>query len=104
MSVAFVTYFDEGTAHMIYRSTMERLLAACPNIFAIGSIYRWEGDVVNNSEFVSLLKILSKDFQAVAEVVKQQHQYDVPCIVRYDVAEGSEDYLSWFIASTVRPP
>ena len=88
MSVAFVTYFDEGTAHTIYRSTMERRLAACPNIFAI----------------VSLLKILSKDFQAVAEVVKQQHQYDVPCIVRYDVAEGSEDYLSWFIASTVRPP
>jgi len=80
---------------------VEQRLAACSNIFAIGSIYRWDGDVVEDSEFASLLKIRSEDFHAVVEAIRQQHPYEVPCIVRYDVAEGTDDYLSWVVASTL---
>ena len=104
VSTVLVTYPDEKTARTISRSLVERRLAACSNIFAIGSIYQWDGDVMEDPEFASLLKIRSEDFQAVAEAIRELHPYEVPCIVRYDVAEGTEDYLSWVVDSTARSP
>lgn len=103
-STVFVTYPDERTARTICRSLIERRLVACANIFAVGSIYRWEGDIEEASEFASVLKVRSEDFQAVAEAIRQMHPYEVPCIVRYGIAEGSEDYLRWIIGSTARSP
>jgi len=104
VSTVLVTYPDERTARTICRSLIERRLAACANIFAVGSIYRWEGNIEEASEFASLLKIRSEDFQAVAEAIRQMHPYEVPCIVRYGIAEGSDDYLRWVAGSTARPP
>lgn len=104
VSAVFVTYPDERTARAISRSLIERRLAACSNIFAVSSIYRWKGEIEEAAEFASLLKIRSEDFQAVVEAVKKLHPYDVPCIVRYDVAEGSLDYLRWVIESTGLSP
>jgi periplasmic divalent cation tolerance protein len=104
VSTVFVTYPDERTARAISRSLVERRLAACSNIFAVSSIYRWKGDIEEATEFASLLKIRSEDFQAVVEAVKKLHPYDVPCIVRYDIAEGSLDYLRWVSESTRSSP
>lgn len=102
VSTVLVTYPDERTARAISRSLIERRLAACSNIFAVGSIYRWKGEIEEASEFASLLKIRSEDFPAVEEAIRKMHPYEVPCIVRYDIAEGSVDYLSWIVGSTAR--
>ncbi len=104
VSSVLVTYPDERTARAISRSLIERRLAACSNIFAVASIYRWKGEIEEASEFASLLKIRSEDFPAVEEAIRKLHPYEVPCIVRYDVAEGSGDYIGWIMESTTRPP
>ncbi|MBI0581402.1 MAG: divalent-cation tolerance protein CutA [Methanomassiliicoccales archaeon] len=103
-STVLVTCPDEKTARAICRHLVEQHLAACANIFAISSIYRWKDRVEEAPEFASLLKIRSKDFNEVEEAVRRLHPYKVPCIVRYDIAEGSRDYLQWIIESTTRPP
>jgi periplasmic divalent cation tolerance protein len=102
VSSVYVTYPDEPTARSIARSLVERRLAACANIFDVCSIYRWNEEVQEELEFASLLKIRSKDFQAVAEAIREMHPYDVPCIVRYDIAESVEDYRGWIVESTAR--
>jgi periplasmic divalent cation tolerance protein len=104
VSTVLVTYPDEGTSRAICRSLIERRLAACANIFAVSSMYRWNGKIEEASEFASLIKIRSADFQAVVEAVKELHPYEVPCIVRYGVTEGSSDYLDWVRKSTAQPP
>lgn len=104
VSAVFVTYPDERTARAISRSLIERRLAACSNIFAVSSIYRWRDEIEEAQEFASLLKIRSEDFQAVVEAVRKLHPYEVPCIVRYNIAEGSLDYLRWVSESTGRSP
>lgn len=104
VSSVYVTYPDELTARSIARSLVERRLAACANIFAIGSVYRWNEEVLEESEFASLLKIRSRDFRAVAGAIREIHPYDVPCIVRYDIAESVEDYREWIVESTARSP
>jgi periplasmic divalent cation tolerance protein len=104
LSTVFVTFPDENIARKICRELVERRLAACSNIFPVGSIYRWKERIEEASEHAAVLKIRSEDFRAVVEVIKQLHPYEVPCIVRYDIAEGSEDYVRWIIGSTARPP
>ena len=104
VSSVLVTYPDERTARAISRSLVERRLSACSNIFAVASIYRWEGEIEEASEFASLLKIRSEDFPAVEEAIRQLHPYEVPCIIRYDIAQGSSDYVNWILGSTARPP
>src|SRR5690554_1303325 len=101
-STVFVTYPDEDTARTIGRALVEQRLAACSNIFPVGSVYRWDGGVEEGSEYASLLKIRSEDFQEVAEAIRKLHPYDVPCIVRYDISEGLNDYVTWIIESTTR--
>jgi periplasmic divalent cation tolerance protein len=103
-STVFVTFPDEQTARSISRSLIERRLAACSNIFSVGSIYRWKGEIEEASEYASFLKIRSEDFQVVVDAIRQRHPYEVPCIVRYDIAESSGDYLNWIVESTARPP
>ena len=57
-----VTYPDETATRTISRSSVERRLVVCFNIFTIGSMYRWDGDNMEDSEFASLLKIRTEDF------------------------------------------
>jgi periplasmic divalent cation tolerance protein len=103
VSAVFVTYPDERTARTISRSLIELRLAACSNIFAVSSIYRWGGVIEEATEFASILKISSQDFHDVVRAIRQMHPYDVPCIVRYEIADGSVDYLRWVIESTGPP-
>ena len=103
ISTVLVTCPDERTARAISRSLVERRLAACSNIFAVSSIYRWKGEIEEATEFASILKISSQDFHDVVRAIRQMHPYDVPCIVRYEIADGSVDYLRWVIESTGPP-
>lgn len=103
-STVLVTYPDQETAAGISKVLVDERLAACANIFPIRSIYRWKGDVLDGSEVAVLYKIMSSDFDAFENAVLRMHPYEVPCIVRYDIAEGHDPYLDWVTGSTARPP
>lgn len=103
ISTILVTCPDERTARAISRSLIDQRLAACSNIFPISSIYRWKGEIEEAMEFASILKVRSEDFQDVVKAIKKLHPYEVPCIVRYDITEGSVDYLRWVFESTGPP-
>ena len=40
-------------------------------------------------------KARSSDFEALAAKITALHSYDVPEIIRLDIAEGSAAYLHW---------
>jgi len=81
---------------------VENRLAACANYFRVRSFYRWKGPVENEDEYFVLLKIRTSDFAALAHAITRIHPYEVPCIVRYDIAEGFLPYLNWIKESTER--
>jgi periplasmic divalent cation tolerance protein len=102
-STVFITTPDRETATGLAERLVSARLAACANIFPVGSIYRWERDVVREEEHALLLKIMSQDFQLVQEAVLRTHPHKVPCIVRHEIAEGFPPYLEWVRESTARP-
>lgn len=94
-SIVYVTAGDIGEAKKIGRKLVEECLVACVNIFPITSIFRWKGNIDEANEFAVVLKTRSDTVKKIETMIKEIHSYDVPCIVSFDIDEGSEEYLKW---------
>lgn len=102
-STVLVTFPDRSCASTIIAHLLDAHLIACANLLPIESSYWWEGRVEQSEEWMALMKIRSSDFPLVQESILRHHPYQVPCIVRYGIAQGHPPYLDWVIASTARP-
>lgn len=94
-SSVLVTAPDMRTAMEIGDLMVGRGLAACVNIWEVFSIYRWEGQVHREPESAMLFKVADEGFEALRSAILEVHPYEVPCIVRYAIAEGHQPYLDW---------
>jgi len=100
-SSVLVTAPDLQTAKDIGNRMVDKGLAACVNIWEIFSIYRWQGEVHREPEAAMLFKVTTEGFEALRSEILKHHPYDVPCIVRYDIADGHRPYLDWISESVV---
>lgn len=82
-------------AKKISRTLVKSRMAACANIFKISSIYRWKGKIEESPEYGIILKTKKSLVREIITAVRKMHSYEVPCIVRWDIAEGNMDYLKW---------
>lgn len=96
----YITTRDEEEAKKIGRALVEEKLAACVNIHPIKSIYRWEGEIVEESEMAMFVKTKAALVDEVIKRVKELHSYEVPCIVSLPIEKGCPDYLKWIKDST----
>lgn len=96
----YITTRDEEEAKKIGRALVEEKLAACVNIHPIKSIYRWEGEIVEESETAMFVKTKTELANEVIKRVKELHSYEVPCIVSLPIEKGYPAYLKWIKDST----
>ena len=92
-------------AERLAREIVARRLAACAQIIGpIRSVYRWQGAVQNDEEYLVLFKTRA----AVAEQFKRElaelHPYDVPEILLFEIRDGGRSYLDWLAGETRPPP
>lgn len=99
-SMVYMTTGDEAEARRIVRHLVEEGLVACGNIFPIRSIYRWQGQLQEESEVAVIMKTMGSLVEKAVSEIRRLHSYDVPCIVSYAVETGLESYLSWIEEST----
>jgi periplasmic divalent cation tolerance protein len=104
LASVLVTSPDLKSAEKICSALIEKRLAACANYFPTKSMYRWKGKIESSEEFIIILKIRSDDFKTVSGEISRLHPYDLPCIVKYEIADGLLPYLDWIRESTSRPP
>jgi periplasmic divalent cation tolerance protein len=94
--VVLVTCGSEEQAANIANSLIEERLAACVNIISpIRSIYRWEGKIWDEKEWMLIMKTQKKKFEDLEKKVKSLHSYSVPEIIALPIVEGSPSYLKW---------
>lgn len=71
-------------------------LAACVTIVpAVRSIYTWQGEVKSDQEQQLLIKTTADLVDALWDMVRDRHPYDVPEFLVLPVIDGSTDYLQW---------
>ncbi len=94
--VVLVTCGSEEEALKIASSLVEDHLAACANLVApIRSVYRWEGKIWDEREWLLIIKTQKSRFEALERKVKSLHSYSVPEIISLPITEGSPSYLNW---------
>jgi periplasmic divalent cation tolerance protein len=83
-------------ARKISAALIEQRLAACVQIVEpITSVYRWQGEVEEESEVLLLIKSTQELVPRIAELLDRIHPYDVPELIATPVVAGSQDYLDW---------
>ncbi len=94
--VVLMTAGSEGEAKKISRILVERGLAACVNIIpGVRSIFRWEGNITEEQEFLLLAKTAKQAFDQLTLAVKANHSYRVPEVIALPIQHASEEYLTW---------
>jgi len=96
-----VTAGSETEAETIAKTLVEERLAACVNLVSpIRSIYRWEGKIADDREWLLVIKTQAAQFAAVEARVTALHSYQVPEVIALPIQAGAEAYLRWLQAET----
>lgn len=96
------TFATEGEALAAARCLVAERLAACGNVGAVRSVYRWQGRVQDEPEFTLALKTTAARAARAEARLREIHPYDTPAILRLAILAASPAYASW-VAECVAP-
>lgn len=89
------TVGSQAEAQTMARSLVERGLAACAQIEAIESYYRWKGAVQHDAEFRVTFKTVEAQYAAVEAAIRALHSYELPAIHAVALAHVHAPYAQW---------
>ncbi len=93
--VVLITVPNTDVATTMALALVNERLAACVTEFPVRSTYRWQGEVLQDSEIQLVVKTTIDRFDALEARVKALHPYEVPEVMAVRVDRGSESYLRW---------
>ncbi|MGB5107645.1 MAG: divalent-cation tolerance protein CutA [Candidatus Zixiibacteriota bacterium] len=94
--VLFSTCSDEIKAQNIATQLIENHLAACVNIVpGIRSVFRWEGEIHNQSECLLVIKSLRDQVQSIQQLIQELSGYELPELIAMDIVDGSQPFIDW---------
>jgi periplasmic divalent cation tolerance protein len=95
------TVASQEEATKIAQALLDQRLAACVQMVGpITSMYRWKGQIETATEWQCWIKTRRAKYEAVAQVIRQNHTYEVPEILAIPILEGAEPYLQWLASET----
>jgi periplasmic divalent cation tolerance protein len=94
--VVLMTAGSQEEADLIAHSLVAEMLAACVNVLpSVTSVYRWEGQVQRDQEWLLVAKSRRDVLDDLVRRVQMLHSYDVPEIIALPLVGGSDAYLRW---------
>jgi periplasmic divalent cation tolerance protein len=95
-----VTCGSAEQARTIGRKIVESGLGACAQHWEIASCYRWQGEVIEETEWLLLVKSQQTHFESICAVIRSLHSYDLPAIVMVPILGSATGYVEWLAAET----
>lgn len=84
----------------IARILVEERLCACVNLVpGVRSIYRWQGQLQDDTETLAIAKTTPERAEALRARLVELHPYEVPEVLALPVTGGHAPYLAWVGAS-----
>ena len=93
--IVLTTSGTKEEAEDIAWALVERKLAACVNIVALTSVFRWKNEIESNPEYLLIVKTTAAAFERVRDAIKELNSYELPECVQLSIEAGSEAYLNW---------
>jgi periplasmic divalent cation tolerance protein len=93
--LVLITCGDPGEARVVAHRLVQEHLAAGVQLIPIESIYRWDDEVVEDTEVLVIAKTRRDRFVEIETLVDEMHSYEVPPLVMLEMAAASAPYLAW---------
>ncbi|PYE51829.1 divalent-cation tolerance protein CutA [Deinococcus yavapaiensis] len=101
MPIVVLVTVPPDAARNLARTLVEERLAASVNVLpGLQSVYRWEGEVAEESETLLLVKTTRARYDALETRLLELHPYDVPEIVALPIEKGLPEYMTWLTDGT----
>lgn len=98
--VVITTVGTEEQANLIASELVARRHASCVNVVTgLRSVYRWQGKICRDTEFLLIVKTLESEYPAVEAAIQELHGYELPEILAFKVCRGEQKFLDWIGAS-----
>lgn len=98
--VVITTVGTEEQANLIASELVARRHASCVNmVTGLRSVYRWQGKICRDAEYMLIVKTLDSEYAAVEATIQELHSYELPEILSFKVAKGEPAFLEWISAS-----
>jgi periplasmic divalent cation tolerance protein len=98
--VVLTTTSSEQQAEALAKKIVEHKLAACVQVQQIRSYYLWQGEACDAPECLLFIKTRKAQYQALEDVIRLNHPYEIPEIIQLPIAAGLPDYLRWIDEAT----
>ena len=89
------TFSNLEMAKNLAKILIDQKLAACIHLQKIESLYSWKGKIANDDEILLIIKSNSRYFDKISQIIKDNHDYELPQIIAKPIIAGDEKYLSW---------
>ena len=94
--VVLITAGSPEEAEYVAHRLVAEMLAACVNVVpGVTSVYRWEGEIQRDQEWLLVVKTEREILDSLIQRIQALHSYEVPEIIALPVVGGSEPYLRW---------
>ena len=94
--VALSTFPNPDKAAEVARTLVNEQLAACVNLVGqIRSIYRWQGEISDDTETLAIIKTTDERFEAMRARLVELHPYEVAEVIALPIEAGHAPYLAW---------
>jgi len=90
---------DVNESNGIARLLVEEKLAACVNVAAVNSYFRWKGECCKEREALLIIKTEKSKVDMIITRIKEVHSYELPEIIALPIVAGYDKYLAWIESS-----
>jgi periplasmic divalent cation tolerance protein len=99
--VVLTTIDDSDKADQLARQLVAQKLAACVSISSpVKSVYRWKKKIETEMECQLIIKTRKTLYPAVELFIRENHPYDVPEIISFNIEDVASDYRDWLLENT----
>ena len=100
--IMVTTTFDKKEeANKVIELLLGKRLVSCCQLCNITSSYHWKGNIEHAEEYLLQMKSKKELFKDIERVILDNHSYETPQIVAYDIVDGYDAYLNWIGDETI---
>ena len=100
MSLVVLITVPEDQAREMARTLVREQLAGCVNVLpGTYSVYRWEGELSEDTEALLIVKTTQERYDALERRVREMHPYQVPEILALEVGQSLPEFAAWLESS-----
>ena len=98
--IVLTTVGTEEQANLLADELVVRRHAACVHMIRVGrTVYRWEGRILDDNEYLLIAKTTDEEYPLVEATIQELHTYELPEILAFEVKRGEAGFLQWITAN-----